>query len=129
MTFIIYGRPITKKNSQRIVTVGGHPKIIPSRQYREYEEKALWQLRVSKRVLQELQTPIVGPVNVACVYYMPTRHKVDLLNLMEATMDILVRAGILEDDNSRVVASHDGCAVLYDKQQPRVEISITGKVE
>lgn len=59
-----------------------------------------------------------------CVYYMATRRKVDLANLIEATCDILVTAGVLADDNSRIVAAHGGSRVDYDKQNPRVEIWI-----
>ena len=68
---------------------------------------------------------ITDAVNMACKYYMPTRRKVDLCNLLAATCDILVAANVLEDDNSRIVASHDGCEVLYDKQNPRVEITLS----
>lgn len=60
-----------------------------------------------------------------CLYYMPTRHRVDLVNLLEATCDILVAAGIIEDDNSKVIAGHDGSRVKYDKNNPRVEITLT----
>ena len=56
---------------------------------------------------------------------MPTRHRVDLANLLAATCDILVHYGVLEDDNSGIVASHDGSCVLYSKESPRVEIVIT----
>ena len=55
---------------------------------------------------------------------MPTKRRVDLLNLLEATMDILVHAGILADDNSSIVVGHDGSRVLYDKGNPRAEIYI-----
>lgn len=61
---------------------------------------------------------------VCVLYYMATRRKVDLANLIEATCDILVTAGVLADDNSRIVAAHDGSRVDYDKQNPRVEIWI-----
>lgn len=60
-----------------------------------------------------------------CVYYMPTRRRVDLVNLQEATLDILVHYGILADDNCKVVASMDGSRVRYDKRAPRTEITIT----
>jgi hypothetical protein len=55
---------------------------------------------------------------------MPTKHRVDLVNLLEATCDILVKANVLEDDNSNIIISHDGSRVLYDKDNPRVEIEI-----
>lgn len=56
---------------------------------------------------------------------MPTRHRVDLVNLLEATSDILVKASVIEDDNVNIVKSHDGTRVLYDKETPRVEVEIT----
>ena len=55
---------------------------------------------------------------------MKSRRRVDLVNLIEATMDILVRAGILADDNSTIVTSHDGSKVQYDEKKPRAEIYI-----
>lgn len=114
----LLGDPITKKNSQRIIMAGGKPRIIPSRQYKEYEEACLWQISGKYRMIDK-------PVNVGCKYYLRTDRKVDLLNLMEATMDILVEAFVLADDNRKIVAKHDGCAVYVDKKNPRVEIEIT----
>ena len=123
---IIVGRPITKKNSQRIIQVGGGRHIpIPSKAYCSYREVALWQI---KSQFKE-DAAINKPVNIKCLYYMPTKHKVDLLNLLEATMDILVDAEVIEDDNSKIVASHDGSRVFYDKENPRVEIFIDAFVE
>lgn len=119
MRLVIQGCPITKKNSQRIVLIGGHPKIIPSKQYKTYEDAALYQMSTKRP-----SEPIRDPVNVGCVYYMPTRRRVDLVNLLEATMDILVKAKILEDDNANIVAGHDGSAVRYDKANPRAEVEI-----
>lgn len=49
---------------------------------------------------------------------------VDLANLIEATTDILVKAHVLEDDNSKIVAAHDGSRVEIDRRNPRVEIKI-----
>lgn len=113
------GQPITKKNSQQIIVVGGRRMIVPSRQYRKYEQECLLQLP------EEVRQRIEIPVNMECKYYMPTRRKVDLCNLLGATCDILVAAGVLADDNCKIVASHDGSAVYHDKQNPRVEITLT----
>ena len=58
-------------------------------------------------------------------YKRATNYKEEpLVNLLEATCDILVTAGVLADDNSKIVAAHDGSRVLYDKESPRVEITI-----
>lgn len=64
-------------------------------------------------------------MNIRCLYYMPDRRWVDLVNLLEATCDILVKAGVLADDRSSIVVGHDGSRVLLDRQRPRAEIEIT----
>lgn len=117
---ILNGEPRTKKNSQRILTrPNGQRFIKPSPQYEAYEKACLWRLR--KYSALQLQ----GPLNVRCVYYMGTLRKVDLVNLLEATDDILVKAGLLEDDNANVIASHDGSRVRLDRKNPRAAITIT----
>ena len=118
MKLTILGNPITKKNHQQIVKIGTRHSLIQSKQYRQYENDCLWQIPGSAKIL------ISEPVNVKCIYYMQTRHRVDLVNLLEATNDILVKAGVLDDDNSKIVVSHDGSRVMWDKNNPRVEIEI-----
>lgn len=117
MEFVLYGRPITKKNSSRIITKP-YPRLIPSKQYVSYEENCLMQ--ISGKYRQNIS----DRCNLKCVYYMPTRQKVDLLNLMGATCDILVKANVIEDDNCKIIAMHDGSYVTYDKNNPRVEITL-----
>lgn len=118
--YIISLPPITKKNSQQILTNHrtGKPFIAPSRQYKKYEQAAMWYLTPKPKA------PLSGRYRVATVFYMPTRHKVDLTNLMEAAHDTLVAAKILADDNNTIIASVDGSRVLYDKANPRTEIFI-----
>lgn len=70
------------------------------------------------------KAPLSGCYRVATVFYMPTRRKVDLTNLMEAAHDTLVAAKIFADDNYTIIASVDGSRVLYDKENPRTEIFI-----
>ena len=89
----------------------------PARRSCSIRKKCLWQIK-------RPYNPITARVNVRCVYYMATRRKVDLANLIEATCDILVTAGVLADDNSRIVAAHDGSRVELDRKNPRVEIEI-----
>lgn len=128
LIFSILGAPITKKNSQQILTnrATGRPFIMPSKQYKEYEKASLAQLSCVKTLQAE---PIAEPVNLQCTYYMPTKRKTDLCNLLEATCDILVSAGVLADDNSTIVVGHDGSRVLHDKENPRVEVCITSAGE
>lgn len=119
LKLILRGDPRTKKNSQQIIRAGNRRMVISSPQYRAYERECL--LQIPHKFKQRIDMPI----NLQCVYYMPTRRRVDLVNLLEATNDILVAAGVLEDDNCRIVAAHDGSRVDHDKYNPRVEITIT----
>lgn len=118
LRFVLRGQPITKKNSQQIIKTGNRRMVIPSPQYRQYEKDCLWQ--IPPKAKQRIDMA----VNVQCIYYMPTRRRVDLTNLLEATDDLLVRAGVLADDNSQIVAAHDGSRVRLDRANPRVEIEI-----
>lgn len=117
MRIVIPIAPRTKKNSQQIVRIKGRYLVIPSKAFRDYEKDCL-------PFLTHVET-FLSPCNVKCIYFMPTRRRVDLVNLQEATLDILVKAGILQDDNSNVVVSMDGSRVYYDKEYPRTEIEIT----
>lgn len=120
--------PRTKKNHQRIAGTG--PKcpackrflrlyILQSRAHDDY--KALARPFLTPRP----EEPIATPVQVTYLFYMKTRRIVDKSGLMQAADDLLVECGILEDDNSRILVSHDGTRVLYDKNNPRTEITIT----
>jgi hypothetical protein len=113
---ILYGRPITKKNSSRIVKCGNYHRILPSKAYEKYEKECLLQ------ITGKYKLKLDGKYNLKCLYYMPTRHRVDLVNLLEATCDILVAGHVIADDNSKIIVSHDGSRVLYDRVNPRVEI-------
>lgn len=125
MQFTIPIEPRTKKNSQQIVLVDfidkqtgkkkKRPIIIPSKQYKEFEEASLWFIEA---------VGIDYPVNVKAIFYMKTRRKVDLTNLLEALDDVLVKGGMLKDDNCQIITSHDGSRVRFDKENPRIEIEI-----
>lgn len=111
--------PVTKKNHQRILknrNTGKH-FVAPSEQYEQYEATALWY--IPKRGI-----PIDFPVNVKCLFYMPTKRQCDLTNHLESIDDIMVKAGLLKDDNYKILAAHDGSRVLVDKDNPRTEVVI-----
>lgn len=124
MKIVIELQPITKKNSQMILVnrKTGRPFISPSAKYKAYEKAAGYFLTSCRH-----EEPIDYPVNVDCRYFMKDRRRVDLVNLQEATLDVLVKWGVLKDDNSKIVASMDGSRVDVDKARPRTEIIITKK--
>ena len=113
--------PITKKNSQRIFINGrtGRPFVVPSEKFKEYQENAGFFLRRFGRYSGEY------PVNIRYLFYMKTKRRVDLTNLMESADDVLTHYGIIEDDSAAFIGGHDGSRVLYDKDNPRTEIYIS----
>ena len=119
LKFTIPLPPVTKKNHQQIIVnkKTGRPMVIPSKQYREYEKECGWFVQGKGEKINE-------PVTVKCLFYMPTKRRVDLANLLNAILDILVKYEVIADDNSNIVYSHDGSRVLYDKENPRTEITI-----
>ena len=119
LRIILRGRPYTKKNHSQIIKAGNRRMVIPSPEYRQYEKECMYQIP------PKAKQRIDFPVNVQCVYYMGRRNRVDISNLNSAMHDILVAAHVLSDDNRDVVAGTDGSRVFYDKNNPRVEITIT----
>lgn len=124
LKFTIKGDPVTKKNHSHIFkTKGANSRyfIAPSKQYRGYSGEFKAQCIEQKVFNKHLN----ATYNIKCSYYMHSRRKVDLTNLLSSTMDCLVEAGVIEDDNCKIVVSNDGSRVYYDKDNPRTEIEIT----
>lgn len=119
--FTIGLSPRSKKNSMQILVNPRtrRPFISPSSAYKAYRKAALMLIPA------EARQNIDYPVNVCAVFRMPTRRKVDVVNLQEALLDVLVDAGVLADDNSGIVAGMDGSRVVYDKEAPGTEVTIT----
>lgn len=117
-------QPITKKNSQEIryrtIVKNGRykkvPYIVPSNQFTQYQKDASFFLK---------SLHIDYPMNVEAHYYMKTQGVVDLSNLHEAIHDIMVKTGVIVDDEAYFIVSTDGSRVHYDKDNPRTELIIT----
>ena len=115
---VILGRPATKKNSGQIVRVGRFRKLLPSKAFIVYEGKALEQLKDYDTL------HFTGSLQLTVRYYLPDRMWwPDLIGLLQATSDILQKAGIYDDD--KYIVSYDGsCIAGLDKENPRCEIEI-----
>jgi len=138
ITLTVLGAPRVKKNNQRVAFNGRFSTKYNTKTYADWELSAFEQLAILK-YKHRITEPITGPINLRCIFYMPTRGRVDLSALYEGIQDVMAskdkydkagrlkRAGlyILEDDNYKVVAGHDGSRVRYDKENPRMEITIT----
>ena len=116
--------PRTKKNSSRIVTRyskkkgKNFTKLLPSELYERFEYEC------SYLIPQSLKIGIKTPVNIKAIFYVQSRRRIDLANLLEGLDDMLVATGVLEDDCRDIIAGHDGSRVFYDKDNPRIEVTI-----
>ena len=115
--------PKTKKNCMEIkYRRGNHGQMIPfigqSDRYIQYEKDCKWFLRPPRN------GTITEKVNIRYAFYRQKKTRVDLSNLIAASDDILVKYGIIEDDNYNIVTGHDGSRIYFDKDNPRTEITI-----
>lgn len=119
--FTIKLPPITKKNSMQVGTnrYTGKTFVTQSKQYKQYEKDVANFIPVI--------TMIDKPINIKALFYMPTKRKVDKLNLEAALHDILVKYEVLLDDNSDIVVSTDGTRVYkgVGSENARTEVTIT----
>lgn len=111
--------PRTKKNHQEIVynKRKGRYMVVQSKTYLQYERDAGW-------FVKSPHAAIDYAVNVRCMFYRDNERRCDLTNLLEAIDDILVKYGVLADDNFKIIVGHDGSRVLVDRIHPRTEITI-----
>ena len=112
--------PKTKKNSMQIIRnrTTGSPMIVQSKEYREYEKNAGWFLKKPKE-------PISTPVNIKYTFYRQNAIRCDIGNLVVCADDLLVKFGVIADDNFKIVIGHNGSRVFIDRDNPRTEIEIS----
>lgn len=120
----ILGNPASKKNSQVVAwnNKTHRPFISQSDRYKRWAKEVTKQLNLW---VDRPELPFNIPVRLTYVFYKDSRRLCDDLNLSAAMDDILVQASVIVDDNRDWVSDHDGTRVFYDKENPRVEITIT----
>lgn len=99
--FGIVGRIPSKKNSKRIMRGrGGQPFIGCSKDYAKWQKENLAQLKL------EYGHPNNGKrFAVTIEFTVGDRRAFDLTNKAESIMDLMVDAGVIDDDNFNVVPS------------------------
>lgn len=111
----------SKKNSEQIIPNKrtGKSIIIQSKLYREFENSCGW-------YLMKYRLEINKRINIKATFIVPDRRKRDLTNLENAIADILVKYGVIEDDNYNIVAGWDGSRIVYKKGVEKTIIEIGG---
>ena len=118
----LMGRIPSKKNSKQIV--GGARKfIVPSNSFKVWHAPAMIEIR---QQIRGLKLPITLAYDhlVTLRFFAPDKIKGDLTNKAESIMDLLVDAGVLEDDNWFAVGAIDLRFGGVDRERPRVEVEI-----
>ena len=109
----------SKKNSQSIIiNPRTHkPMIVQSKLYRQFERECGYYLAKYKK-------HISTPVNLKCTFYVRDKRVRDLINLLNAIQDILVKYDVIADDNYNIVQSVDGSRIIYEKGKEETIIEI-----
>jgi Holliday junction resolvase RusA-like endonuclease len=108
-----------KKNSQQIMRnkKTHKPFIKQSERYLKFE-------RDCAIFLKKYKSNISCPVNLKCTFYCGDKRKRDLVNLLNAIQDVLVKYEVLVDDNYNIVQSVDGSRIIYEKGREETIIEI-----
>jgi Holliday junction resolvase RusA-like endonuclease len=89
-TFTFFGHIPSKKNSKRLIS-GRVPRLISSAAYLEWEKRELLTLRDAPK--------LYPPYSLDVSVFPGSMRSFDLSNQLESLNDLLVKAGVLEDDN------------------------------
>lgn len=113
----INGRPIVKKNTQKIVRRYGTTVAIYTPQFLEWQKSAM----VSLKQANMSREMITVPIEARFKFYFKNRSgEADLSNLIEAPQDVMKKAGVIEDDRLIQVIH----ATKHFGHEPRVEIEL-----
>lgn len=124
LTLTIPGIPRTKKNSGRIVPIGGRHILLPSEAWQTWADAVVPAIK-AWATRQRLQ-PISRPVNCAAVFFRDALRG-DAVGFYQGLADVLQHAGIVENDKH--IVSWDGSRLRKDASRPRVELELTATEE
>jgi Holliday junction resolvase RusA-like endonuclease len=117
----ITGDVPSKKNSKQIIYVRGRPLIIPSKNHKDWHTQAISQLLAKRPAKRQIK----GNIEIVELIFYPSNKRLfDLSNKAESILDLLVDAGVIEDDNYSIVPELNLKFGGQDKENPRAEVNI-----
>jgi len=144
INFTISGNPVSSKNSRPVFInkATGSRFIGKSKLLKDYIDKGLWELykqlknsdfKYTVECVMDFQTgilhrikhpffPIKNDIEITFKFYVKDNRRRDLVNLCQAPLDLLQKAGIISDDS--IVKSLDGSRIYIDKSNPRTLVEI-----
>ena len=117
--YTLKGTVPSKKNSKQISCRGGKPLVRVSKNYKEWHDKAVYEL-----AMQNKDGYVITKCDLIKVcFYVKDKRKRDLDNGLASILDTMVDAGILEDDNYYIVPE---IHIRYEaSEESYVEIEIS----
>jgi len=126
--FVITGAPRTKKTHNQLAGLStGRPRVLPSKQFRQWLKDSLWQVPEIKQSDDGrlLLWPRAEWVSVKALIYRD-RNSGDVVGFYQAIGDFLQAksgaAGFIQDDKQ--IAHWDGSRLLIDREHPRLDITL-----
>lgn len=117
MKLTILGQVPPKKNSRNIFVRNGRIVNVPSERHTQWERDALVQLRSSAKGSAD------NKVTIAYQFFVKDNGRRDLDNMIASINDVLVKSGLLIDDDWQHLAI-GGADAQVDKKNPRVVLFI-----
>ena len=117
LTVIIPGQAVSQKNNKQ---------IIPSRPPRLVDNPIVkkWRNETAKYLAETYKEDLKDKQVIAIYsFYLKDRVRRDIDNMISSCNDALVQAGILSDDNWKVLRI-GGAEASLDKDNPRAEITL-----
>ena len=94
--------------------------MISSDFYRQWEEKALWQLKTHDLVGH----PWRYPLRVGFHFIRETKARFDYNNLGQGPLDLLTQVGIISDDDMNHIIPNGHLSYEVDKDRPGVIVTL-----
>ena len=113
--YVLVGRIPSKKNS-RVNTRSG--RSFPSRDFTEWQDNAINEILIQGRVHFD------RPIKMKISFRFKDNTRCDLDNRLSSILDMLVKAGVLDDDRWQLVPEIEVYAKLNNEKQTVTEIEM-----
>lgn len=115
-TFIIEGQVPAKKNSRQCFVKNGRMINIPSQRYKDWHTQAMAQLNGFGS--------LKPPYELVCKFYFKDKRPRDLDNALASVCDLLQDAGIIENDDAKLLTKVTAIYGGVSKEAPRVKVEL-----
>lgn len=117
-TIVLQGAPRTKKNRGKIWKAGNRTIIMPAAPWMQWRDA----LKAAALEQRWPKPQMAGSLNCRALFYRDARRG-DAVGYYQGLADVLEELGIVEND--RFIEQWDGSRLLLDRDNPRVELTLS----